>query len=494
MSETFFKQLKAEIFIMRQTQRPGFVQIEVHAGDRAALTDRMSDLAAQEQLPLIRIDKDAIERCSEAKDGRGIVREPQSGGSPGLSLQLPDALSRIGNLSGIFLFEFGEYDQSNAGLIGGRLKRLSGEKLVCFVTKPGRELNIPYLEEKMRGYALEPPDAFEIAGIARKLPIGKDIPRFPEIAKLCLGLDREAVSELLLRVLVFERTQEFSSIAEAIHRSKAEYFLRNTDVLEYRFVGEDPRVYGYDGLIRWLRARYEKILQGECRRAVLLYGIPGTGKTSAAFQAAYELGLPLIRFHFSALREKFQGEAERKFRHALRLVERMAPCIVLGDEYDKTLSAMAQNSGSDGGVGSSLLSIWLEWIEKPVPVIFIATSNSLDIRPEEMRRFEPFFADVPERMTAAAILWGHLVKNDVALSYEHVREVAEKMAGIFSGDLIRKTADDVVTEMKSGSGDAAENSLQRAYERHLNRAVSLHLSTRSVREQARVHGLKRLGM
>lgn len=493
MKKEFIGTLKAEWFITTQKRTPGFIQIEVHAGDRKALVDQIVDLSQLEGFQIFCIDRDAIEICSGNKDIDIEMKGTQGNGSDGLSIQLADALRRISKQKGIFLIEFGEYDQSNPGLIATRLKRLEGEKLLCFITKPGTKITVPYLEEKIRCIHFGPPDGFEIAEIARNLDI-KKAPRFPEIVRLCLGLDRETVSDLLLRILTFEELEGFSQIARAIHRYKAEYILKNSDVLDYSFCDENPHIFGYDNLISWIKLRYRIIIKGESKRAILIYGIPGTGKTSAASQIAYELRLPLIRFHFSALREKLQGEAEKKFRYALKLVERMAPCVMLGDEYDKTLSSMAANESADGGVGSALLSIWLNWIEKPVPVIFIGTSNSLSIRPEELRRFEPFFVDVPQKETAKAILWSTLIKNDIRMAYEEVAEIAEEMAGIFSGDLIKKTVDTAIATATSSQKQPKVKDLKLGYEKYLDRAISLHLSTLQIRDQANLHGLKTTGM
>jgi len=493
MKNDFLVGLKAENFITQQKKMPMFIQIEVHAGDREALMDNVTTISEGLNFEVFRIDRDVIEKLMRKREDKKIRKETVLESSDGLSIQLSDALSRIKSLRGLFFIEFGEYESSNPGLIATRLKRLDGEKVLCFITKPGEKINIPYLEEIIRCYHFGPPDAFEIASIARKLPIN-NIPCFPDVIKHCLGLDREAVSDLFLRIFSFEKISELPQIASAIHKYKADYLLKNSEVLEYYFINSNPHIFGYEMLVSWIKPIYKKIMKGTSKRAILLYGVPGTGKTSAASQIAYEFKLPLVKIHFSMLKDKLQGEAERKFRYTLKMVERMAPCVMLGDEYDKTLSSVASNSSVDGGVGSALLSIWLEWIEKSVPVIFIGTSNSLNIRPEELRRFEPFFVDVPGKKTAKTILWSTLIENGITLTFDEVAEIAEKMAGLFSGDLIKKTVDSAIANAVLNQGKPEINELQLGYEQYLDWAISLHQSTLKIRDHAMMHGFKTIGI
>ena len=185
-----------------------------------------------------------------------------------------------------------------------------------------------------------------------------------------------------------------------------------------------------------------------------------------------------------------QGEAEKGFRYALKMIERMSPCVLLGDEYDKTLSSMAGNSAIDGGVGSSLLSIWLEWIEKPTPAIFIGTSNSLNIRPEEMRRLEVFFVDFPDKSTTTSILWSSLVCNKVIVSYDDVANLSEKMSPLFTGDLIKKVIDTAVTNAGVKKIEPGIKDLEGAYLKYLDRAISFHINTSHIRENATAQGLQ----
>jgi ATP-dependent 26S proteasome regulatory subunit len=147
-----------------------------------------------------------------------------------------------------------------------------------------------------------------------------------------------------------------------------------------------------------LRDRKDKTL---FPKGVLLTGVPGTGKTALAKCLGREVGLPVVEFRLGALLGRFVGESEHAAMHALQVIERMAPIILIIDELEKALSgATDRGSVSDGGVMQHLLGMLLTWLQdKTSEVYVVGTANDIVALPPELSRagrFDAvFFLDYP---------------------------------------------------------------------------------------------------
>jgi AAA+ superfamily predicted ATPase len=68
------------------------------------------------------------------------------------------------------------------------------------------------------------------------------------------------------------------------------------------------------------------------------FGVPGSGKTFSAEIIANLLDVPLLSLNFSKIMGSLVGQSERAIDKALAVVKACAPCVLLVDESDKTLS------------------------------------------------------------------------------------------------------------------------------------------------------------
>ena len=134
-------------------------------------------------------------------------------------------------------------------------------------------------------------------------------------------------------------------------------------------------------------------------KGVLLFGIPGCGKSLAAKALANMWQVPLVKLDLSKLFASLVGETETNTRRALQMAESMAPCVVWMDEIDKAISGTASSGKTDSGVTARMFGSILTWLqEKEAPVYVIATANNINLPPEFLRkgRFdEIFFVDLP---------------------------------------------------------------------------------------------------
>ena len=175
---------------------------------------------------------------------------------------------------------------------------------------------------------------------------------------------------------------------------------------------------GLDVLKDWLTSR-EKAFGANAAayglpapKGIALIGIPGTGKSLTAKMIGRAWQSPLIRLDVGALFGSLVGESESRVRRALKIAERIAPCILWIDELEKALAHGGSDSGTSARVFASILT-WMQ--EKKSEVFVVATANDITALPPELLRRgrfdEIFFLDLPNRRERREIFAVHLEKR-----------------------------------------------------------------------------------
>ena len=144
-------------------------------------------------------------------------------------------------------------------------------------------------------------------------------------------------------------------------------------------------------------------------KALLLAGIPGTGKSLASKAAASLLGWPLIRLDISALKGSLVGESEMRLRQAIATIDAFGRAVVWIDECEKALSGVKSSGQTDGGATAGMFGLFLTWLqETAAPILVMATANDISILPPEFMRagrFDAlFFVDIPTAEERRAII------------------------------------------------------------------------------------------
>jgi SpoVK/Ycf46/Vps4 family AAA+-type ATPase len=143
-------------------------------------------------------------------------------------------------------------------------------------------------------------------------------------------------------------------------------------------------------------------------KGVLLVGVPGTGKSLTAKAVGNHLGMPLLRLDVGRLYGSYVGETEGRLRHALDIIESVAPDVLWIDEVEKAFAGATGPSG-DSGVSQRVFGSVLTWLQdKQAPAFVVATANNVrSLPPEFLRRGrfdEIFFIDLPTASERRAIL------------------------------------------------------------------------------------------
>ena len=115
-------------------------------------------------------------------------------------------------------------------------------------------------------------------------------------------------------------------------------------------------------------------------KALLLVGIPGTGKSLSCKAAASILGWPLIRLDISALKGSLVGESERKIRQATATIDAFGKLVLWLDEVEKSFAGIKSSGHTDGGTTSAMFAHLLTWLqETKTPMLVMATANDLSL-------------------------------------------------------------------------------------------------------------------
>jgi len=122
-------------------------------------------------------------------------------------------------------------------------------------------------------------------------------------------------------------------------------------------------------------------------RGILLYGLPGTGKTLLVRALATESNLNFISVKGPELLSKWVGESERAVREVFRKARQAAPALVFFDEIDSMVPS--RGSVSETNVTERVVSQFLTELDGLVllkDVVIVAATNRPDLLDSSMLR------------------------------------------------------------------------------------------------------------
>jgi len=367
-----------------------------------------------------------------------FVTEKKPVSDPGKALEMAEALPEN---SMIFMKDFHKYFEKiticRAALNLKENLKLNA-KTICFLAAENKIP--PELVDDITTYDYPYPDEEALMRILKKMAADNQM-AMPKsktadtIVNAMRGLTWEGAENALALALVMRGSFDIKTILD----QKAAQ-LKASGVLEFgTFTEKLSDLYGLEVMKGYLKKSVGKAKA----RGILIYGVPGTGKSHTAKAVANEMGWPCLTLRFSALKDKYQGVAEGRLRDAFKTIRAVGKCVVFMDEIEAIASGIS--TGGDNGVGQALFKDLLVELEdsRGCGAYWIGTCNALDPLIHEsggaiLRRFNGiFFADMPTPDEARGIadIWGKkegvAIPNDYPLdgySGADIAKLAETMA------------------------------------------------------------------
>ena len=175
-------------------------------------------------------------------------------------------------------------------------------------------------------------------------------------------------------------------------------------------------------------------------KGVLLYGIPGTGKTLLAKAVAHESEANFISIKGPELLSKWVGESEKGVREVFRKAKQTAPTVIFFDEIDSIASTRSGNDG-DSGVTKRVVNQLLtemDGLEELEDVAIIAATNRPDIIDPGLMRPGRFYrhikVDTPSEEGRLAIFEVH-TKDMPLASDVNLKKLAKATDGYVGADI-----------------------------------------------------------
>jgi len=161
-------------------------------------------------------------------------------------------------------------------------------------------------------------------------------------------------------------------------------------------------------------------------RGILIYGVPGTGKSHFAKAVGNAVNRAVLIAKFSAIRSRYQGEAEQRTAEMFKTVDAFGRPIVFVDELDKVIAGTG-SADADAGVGQRILAEFLTYMQDRGPggPYWICTLNSIDdvlhlSGGALLRRFDAlFFVDMPTPAEAKGIakIWNTIEGVEIPMDW-----------------------------------------------------------------------------
>lgn len=259
-----------------------------------------------------------------------------------------------------------------------------------------------------------PPTLLKTAGITEVPASGAEMgAAMTAVAQRLAYLGRGLTSYEFTNAVARSLT-EYGTVLPAVITAEKVQLLRHSAVLE---LSTATHMFAQVCGLQVVKGYFRDAIGSPFSRGVILAGVPGVGKTYIAQAAGNEFGLPTVVLPFAQVFQREVGGSEGRVTAALQIIEALAPCVVIVDEFEKGLGGMASSSRTDAGTTDRVGQIFLTWLQdRPAGsgVFIIATVNDPTKLPMEMCRSDrwdmTFFCDVPgaEERDALAHLYAEM--------------------------------------------------------------------------------------
>jgi AAA+ superfamily predicted ATPase len=259
-----------------------------------------------------------------------------------------------------------------------------------------------------------------------------------DIVESAKGLTADQARSAFAKAII--KTGRLDNNAISILLEQKKQIIQKNNILEYYDTKTTINgVGGLSNLKDWLKKR-KKSFTKEARelaipepKGLLIFGVPGGGKSLTAKAVSNMWQMPLLRFDIGRIFGQYVGQSELNMREALSIAEAISPCILWIDELEKAFA------GASGGHETTVrvLGSFLKWMqEKKSTVFVIATANDITQLPSEFIRKgrfdEMFFVPPPsddDRREIFYILLKKYKLNPDNFDIRHLTQISKDRTG-----------------------------------------------------------------
>ncbi|MDB5338007.1 MAG: ftsH4 2 [Planctomycetaceae bacterium] len=282
--------------------------------------------------------------------------EPTGGQDPLAAIRSLPALSSQDSSAILVLENFHRF-LSSAEIVQALSRQLvTGKQNRTFVIILSPVVQIPVeleklfvvIEHELPGRAQLHEIAAGIATEEGELPDGQELDMLLDAAS---GLTRhEAEAAFSLSLVRHGRL-----VADAVWELKTQTLRKSGLLSLYRGDEDFSRLGGLSALKAFCKRALLQPGRGnplKRARGVLLLSPPGCGKSQFCKSLGQEVGRPVLMLDVGSLMGSLVGQSEERTRQALRIIDAMAPCVVMIDEVEKAFAGM--NGSGDSGVSARM--------------------------------------------------------------------------------------------------------------------------------------------
>ncbi len=255
-----------------------------------------------------------------------------------------------------------------------------------------------------------------------------------------LNLKEQKISEELLKKIIVTK-QDFNNAMLQIEPSAMREVLVEIPKVKWEDIGGlEEAKQNLKEMVEWpiKRADAFKRMNIKPPKGILLYGLPGTGKTLLAKAVAHESEFNFISIKGSDVFSKWVGESENKIRQIFKKAKQVAPSIIFIDEID-TLApkrGLGQHEVTERIVTQLLAE--MDGLEGLRGVVVIGATNRPDMIDTALMRAGRFdrhvYIKVPDKKARIEMFKIHT--KGMPLSKDvNLEELAEKTEGYVGADI-----------------------------------------------------------
>jgi transitional endoplasmic reticulum ATPase len=238
-----------------------------------------------------------------------------------------------------------------------------------------------------------------------------------------------------------------------------------------------------------------KFMNAKAAKGILLYGVPGTGKTLLAKALAHESQANFISVKGPEFLSKWVGESEKAIRETFRKARQAAPCIIFMDEIDAIVPTRGRGESSQvtERMVSQLLTE-IDGLEGLKNVMLLAATNRPDIIDPALLRAGRFGKHIevglPDKAARKQIFKIHLKGKPLAddVDLESLASIMEGKSGADIEALCDEATTNAIREAVSAFGhrDITESEAQtiKITKRHFDQSIENVLKNSNRSEKA----------